>query len=594
MSGSPRDLAIAEPWETSLQRSRARRARSGRAVRGRRASSDRSGAQLSRLLAARETERVARDLAAPEPWELSLGRSRARRRAAELRFVPAGSLAKRVSLGTLAALTVGPTASMAEGQGAAGASTPSAEPPTTTEHSIVLSAESEGRQVALLQRALGGIKVDGVFGPETEQAVRSFQASSGLAVDGVVGANTSAALRGVAATRALASFHSEIPGERALSSPAEGSGSAARDAKALASSASHSEQQESARTTVAVRRLQAALHLTVDGEFGPQTEAAIQRLQGRHGLTVDGVVGPATWSTIDVHHEQTLTPPPSALPQPEPQPVGASGEGEATGEAPAGQEAPSPNDSGAIRRLQAALHLSRDGELGPETEAAIQRLQARHGLTVDGVVGPGTWSVIGVSSASTLTPPRSALARQGESASGGSPDSEGSSSASSGGSRVSVGSSESSGGSEGSRGRSEEPRSGSEGSRGSSGSAGEGGGSSVVSRVIDAGNEIATRPYVYGGGHGSFHSSGYDCSGSVSYALHGAGLLRSPQDSSGLESYGQAGPGKHITIYANAGHAFMVVNGRRFDTVAQQEGGSRWSRSMTSTSGYIVRHPAGY
>jgi len=80
----------------------------------------------------------------------------------------------------------------------------------------------------------------------------------------------------------------------------------------------------------------------------------------------------------------------------------------------------------------------------------------------------------------------------------------------------------------------------------------------------------------------------------VSYALHGGGLLSSPEDSSALESYGQAGPGKHITIYANAGHAFMVVNGRRFDTVAQHEGGSRWSGSMTSSSGYVVRHPAGY
>jgi peptidoglycan hydrolase-like protein with peptidoglycan-binding domain len=598
MSGSPRDLAIAEPWAASLQRSRARRARSGRAVRRRHASGDPYRAQLSELLGARDPGTEARDLAAREPWELSLGRSRARRRAAELRFVPAGSLAKRVSLGTLAALTVGPTASMAEGQGAAGASTPGAEPPTTTEHNIVLSVESEGRQVTLLQRALGGIKVDGVFGPETEAAVRSFQASRGLAVDGVVGANTSAALRGVAATRALASFHSEIPGERALSSPAESSGAAARAAKPT-SSASRSEKQESARATAAVRRLQAALHLTVDGEFGPQTEAAVQRLQARQGLAVDGVVGPATWNTIDVHREQTLTPPPSALPQPEPQPAGASGEGEAAGEAPSAAEAPSPGDSSGIRRLQAALHLSPDGELGPETEAAIQRLQARHGLTVDGVVGPGTWSVIGVSNETTLTPPRSALAQPDEGASsGGSPDSEGASSESSGGSRVSVGSAESSGGSEEPRGRSEESSGGSEASRGSSGgsssSAGGGGESGVVSRVVAAGNEIATRPYVYGGGHGSFHSNGYDCSGSVSYALHGGGLISSPQDSSGLESYGQAGPGKHITIYANAGHAFMVVNGRRFDTGAQQEGGSRWSRSMTSTSGYVVRHPAGY
>jgi hypothetical protein len=111
--------------------------------------------------------------------------------------------------------------------------------------------------------------------------------------------------------------------------------------------------------------------------------------------------------------------------------------------------------------------------------------------------------------------------------------------------------------------------------------------------VIAAGEEIATRPYVYGGGHGSFQSAGYDCSGSVSYALHGGGLLSSPMDSTGFESYGEPGPGRHITIYANSGHVYMVVDGRRFDTVAQQEGGSRWSGSATSSSGYVVRHPAG-
>jgi hypothetical protein len=80
----------------------------------------------------------------------------------------------------------------------------------------------------------------------------------------------------------------------------------------------------------------------------------------------------------------------------------------------------------------------------------------------------------------------------------------------------------------------------------------------------------------------------------VSYALHGGGLLSSPLDSTGFESYGEPGPGSHITIYANAEHVYMMVDGRRFDTVAQQEGGSRWSSSTTSTSGYVVRHPAGY
>ena len=130
--------------------------------------------------------------------------------------------------------------------------------------------------------------------------------------------------------------------------------------------------------------------------------------------------------------------------------------------------------------------------------------------------------------------------------------------------------------------------------RSSSSSTGGGEGSSVVARVIAAGEEIATRPYVWGGGHGSFQSAGYDCSGSVSYALHGGGLLSAPMDSSEFESYGEAGPGRDITIYANSEHVYMVVDGRRFDTVAQQEGGSRWSSSTTSTGGYVVRHPAGY
>ena len=89
-----------------------------------------------------------------------------------------------------------------------------------------------------------------------------------------------------------------------------------------------------------------------------------------------------------------------------------------------------------------------------------------------------------------------------------------------------------------------------------------------------AGNAIATLPYIWGGGHGSFQASGYDCSGSVSYALAAAGLLSSPLDSTGFESWGAPGPGQWITVYANAGHAFMVVAGWRFDTVALSPGGN--------------------
>jgi cell wall-associated NlpC family hydrolase len=115
-----------------------------------------------------------------------------------------------------------------------------------------------------------------------------------------------------------------------------------------------------------------------------------------------------------------------------------------------------------------------------------------------------------------------------------------------------------------------------------------------IQKMIAAGNRIARTPYIYGGGHGSFNSRGYDCSGSVSYVLHAAGLLRSPEDSTELESYGQPGPGRYVSIYANSGHAFMTIQGRRFDTVAQAQTGSRWSNHMVSTAGYVVRHPTHY
>jgi cell wall-associated NlpC family hydrolase len=115
----------------------------------------------------------------------------------------------------------------------------------------------------------------------------------------------------------------------------------------------------------------------------------------------------------------------------------------------------------------------------------------------------------------------------------------------------------------------------------------------AVAQVMAAGNAIATLPYVWGGGHGSFQANGYDCSGSISYALAAAGLLSSPLDSTGFESWGQPGPGQWITVYANAGHAFMVVAGWRFDTVALSSGGTRWSQSPGDTSGMVARHPPG-
>ena len=116
----------------------------------------------------------------------------------------------------------------------------------------------------------------------------------------------------------------------------------------------------------------------------------------------------------------------------------------------------------------------------------------------------------------------------------------------------------------------------------------------AVKAVIAAGNQIAFKPYIYGGGHGSWNDSGYDCSGSVSYALHGARLLSSPEDSTELESYGSSGGGRWISIWANSGHVYMYVAGLRFDTSAQSStGGSRWTYSGRSNDGFVERHPRG-
>jgi len=187
---------------------------------------------------------------------------------------------------------------------------------------------------------------------------------------------------------------------------------------------------------------------------------------------------------------------------------------------------------GTVRLLQRALGIAADGIFGPGTAQAVKRFQRGKGLTADGIVGPATWSALGHSGITKVLK-RRALGRR----------------------------------------RSGLP--------------------AVVSRVIRAGTRIAHKPYKYGGGHGSFVDSGYDCSGSVSYALHGGGLLSVPKDSSEFMSWGAPGKGRYITIYANPGHAYMVVHGRRFDTTGRDERGSRWQWRTRSSSGYTVRHPRG-
>jgi hypothetical protein len=114
-----------------------------------------------------------------------------------------------------------------------------------------------------------------------------------------------------------------------------------------------------------------------------------------------------------------------------------------------------------------------------------------------------------------------------------------------------------------------------------------------VQAVIRAGNEIARTPYKWGGGHGLLQDSGYDCSGSVSYALRKAGLMTASLASGGFMGWGRRGPGRWITIRANAGHAYMVVAGLRFDTSARKVSGNRWSAQMRSPRGYVATHPPG-
>jgi peptidoglycan hydrolase-like protein with peptidoglycan-binding domain len=289
-----------------------------------------------------------------------------------------------------------------------------------------------------------------------------------------------------------------------------------------------------------VIQLQRELGVTADGIYGPTTLKAVHRVQKRHDLNTDGIVGPATWQAVSAPAKSSTT-----------RPAVQRSKHKRKKHSSATVSAARLKRGGEVEALQAKLGLPVDGDYGARTTAAVKRWQRRHGLHADGVVGAATWRALGLSSSNrTLHPHHFGGNVRRHSAH-----------------------------------RTRRHSRGGGGSRGGSGG-------SVVARAIAAANRIATKPYRYGGGHGSFDDTGYDCSGSVSYVLHGAGLLSSPLDSSSFMSWGAPGPGKHITIYANSGHMFMTINGRRFDT-GYGGNGNRWASGSRPTAGYTVRHPPG-
>ena len=267
--------------------------------------------------------------------------------------------------------------------------------------------------------------------------------------------------------------------------------------------------------------------------------ADIRGLQRKVGVAADGIFGPATERALKRwQRRHGLVADGIAGPQTRsamglgPGPILRRRHSGSTGRRGHAGRRHRSHRGGGVRALQRKVGVPADGIFGPATEAAVKRWQRRHGLVADGVVGPQTRAAMGLGEGPVLKRRR-----------GGS------------------------GGARGGRGR--------------------------LSRLIAAANRIARAPYKYGGGHGTYHDSGYDCSGSISYALHYAGLLRTPLDSSGFMSYGLPGRGRHVTIYANAGHAYMVVDHRRFDTSAIGQTGSRWTSTHRSPAGYAVRHPRG-
>lgn len=286
-----------------------------------------------------------------------------------------------------------------------------------------------------------------------------------------------------------------------------------------------------------------------DGVFGSGTKKAVQQFQAATGLEASGTVGKKTVTAL----RKATTGGGANLASGGYDSQGNGGSSNRLGERIPVKQGMSGRD---VKMLQDFLtrtgtRTTIDGEFGSGTTKAVKKFETGNGLTVDGIVDANDIAVL-----------RGQLDAGPNAAEGAKPLELAP------GDRAKVGAD----------GKAIAPANAPQ----------------AVKDFIAAGNAISHKPYIYGGGHGKWDDKGYDCSGSVSYALYKAGLVKKSMPSGGYETWGDAGPGQWITIYANGGHMYAVVAGIRFDTSGMKDdGGSRWHTSSRPTKGYEVRHPAG-
>jgi peptidoglycan hydrolase-like protein with peptidoglycan-binding domain len=548
-----RDLASADLWAQSLERSLARRGRPRRAS----------------LALGRLTEE--RDLANPEHLSDSTAYWRTRRAADANTALPAPAVGGASVLALLAATTIPSLAGGSSSSSRRGSIQRSVSGAGAAAAAKRRSLESQGAEPVAAAPAAADTHYVLTAGTVSHAQTHVLGATVASAPSQTTVAESSETHVLSATVESPASQKTHVLG----SATTGGASTAAPVAPAVTTAAVRTPAAPAVYGKVTfgdLRDAQRMLGVAVDDVLGPKTGAAIRAFQAAHGLGVDGIIGPATWSALK-NAEHTAQRAASA------QTASAATTIVAGVRQAAQATAPSASD---VIALQQALGISPDGTFGAETVAAVEAFQTAHGT-----VGPDTRSALGLGVGPTLQPSL---------ATGAVTDAATTTTATTDTTPTTPTTPTTA-----TTATTTTDTTPSSTTADTTGTAGSSTSSSTpasvqlaLSEMIAAANQIATLPYIWGGGHGSWVSPGYDCSGSVSYVLHAAGLLSVPEDSSGLESYGAPGPGQYVTIYANAGHAWMTINGERFDTVALAETGSRWSSGGGEFAGYVVRHPVGF